>query len=193
MFPIVHTRKNIQTTQLKRIPFRDEILFYCFSYQVYSAQYLERLLSAYSFSKLGFARLVLSASEEPLLVHISQEFSSKMNIAFIYLRFKWGAPSRPHVSGIHLKIGHRFYIFTFQVGTASEKQFTRWPFWTIPTFALKLKCFGVLPWNRNLSSPRVTLGLGGSICDLVPSQNPLGGGSATPSFVTVAPALRGLN
>lgn len=92
-----YKEKNIQTTQLKRIPLRAEILFYCFSYQVYSARYLEWLLSLCGFSKLRFAWLVLSASEEPLLVHISQEFlvyisqefSSKMNIDFMYLFFKW--------------------------------------------------------------------------------------------------------
>lgn len=83
-----YKEKNIQATQLKRIPFRDEILFYCFSYQVYSARCLEWLLSMSSFSKLGFAWLVLSASEEPLLVRISQEFSSKMNVDFMCLCFK---------------------------------------------------------------------------------------------------------
>lgn len=48
-----YKEKNIQTTQLKRIPLRAEILFYCFSYQVYSARYLEWLLSLCGFSKLG--------------------------------------------------------------------------------------------------------------------------------------------
>lgn len=145
VFPIVHTRNNIQTAQQRRIPFRNEILFYCFSYQVYSARYLGWLLSMCSFSKLGFAQLVLSACEEPLLLHISQEFSSKMHTGFMYLCFK---------------------------------QFTHWPFWTSPVFALKLQCFGLFFEFKSLLS-KCHLGLGWQHLWSCTLQNSFGGDSAT--------------
>lgn len=83
MFSTVHTRKNIKTTQLKIIPLRDEIMFYCFFYQVYSTQYLDWLHWIYKFSGFVFASLMCLASGEPTLLHIPQEFSFLQKLAQI--------------------------------------------------------------------------------------------------------------